>query len=760
FPEWDDWHHTAFERSNAHMFLKLATWIMYRFRLLTHDSPVDAPVDGLLIPDHPANYVIESEADYNEALGMTRLYAGLANIDTHPEHLCHIFHELGKAAYEGRLESSHPGLRPMPEPPIPVESTTANEEFPWLRAAPCHDSDRSDEMDVEGNVDDVDGDASISTALDDMVISREQRTTGNDLRDSLKRKRTMSKALSPPKVDGGRGYPKRLRANITEAFLRPSSPHVRPQVTPSVSITVTKAPTGGKDITIEDIYPYSQGRMSISHPDTSTPSSSAHGPRAGRDIGCDTPHADDTHMHTPSTSNVGHALAGPSIETTGIDDALDVYQPVATVAGDTDDTRALVQQYGWNITELVLLLLTIVHLWISYITQLVSVLSIIVDGWTQKYTYSLSMPDLFSAPRTVLQSVTVDRKSKIPTEQLQERFNRWKHLGDGGIKICTVEPAGSVCLWLIWYRSRSAEDTKKPSMPIAIAPSTSVAIPTADYMSRCQSDRPSAGANGTIKPSDSAITLRIFQFSVKYIETQRMTHRSQIISGSMSVRSSSHFKSLQQTPARRSCLSHLASSGDVYDMMQSSEHDLLMLLIIKVTHMSYASFTDILDNPTSNHEAQENPPRHRLDCIIFSQLLAIPPYAATEAQTVFLQSSGMYSCTSTSPRNEAAVKSARLILDDELRFMANVCITLNEFRHTCQLTTYAMLMQTLQMSTGGLILGSICTLTYKFQSSVVSYEDKNVTCTIFASFSKLNAYIFSDLDAQDVPLDAEGKVVI
>lgn len=176
---------------------------------------MNAPVDGLLIPDHPANYVIESEADYNEALGMTRLYAGLANVDTNPEHLCHIFHELGKAAYEGRLESSHPGFRPMPEAPIPVEryvfpwksynthsppSTTANEEFPWLHAEPCQDSDRSDEMDVEGNVDDVDGDASISTALDHMVISREQRTTGNDLRDSLKRKRTRSKALSPPKV--------------------------------------------------------------------------------------------------------------------------------------------------------------------------------------------------------------------------------------------------------------------------------------------------------------------------------------------------------------------------------------------------------------------------------------------------------------------------------------------------------------------------------------------------------------------------------
>jgi hypothetical protein len=42
-------------------------------------------------------------------------------------------------------------------------------------------------------------------------------------------------------------------------------------------------------------------------------------------------------MHTPSTSNVGHTLAGTSIETTIIPDALDVYQPVATVAGVSEE---------------------------------------------------------------------------------------------------------------------------------------------------------------------------------------------------------------------------------------------------------------------------------------------------------------------------------------------------------------------------------------------------------------------------------------
>jgi hypothetical protein len=119
FEEWEDWHRTAFEQGNSKVFLKLATWILLRSRQLTQ-STVNGPVEGLLIPDHPAVFWMDNDADYNEALGMTRLYAALAHIDTHPEYLCHLFHEIGKASFEGRLESSHPHLRPLPELPIPV----------------------------------------------------------------------------------------------------------------------------------------------------------------------------------------------------------------------------------------------------------------------------------------------------------------------------------------------------------------------------------------------------------------------------------------------------------------------------------------------------------------------------------------------------------------------------------------------------------------------------------------------------------------
>jgi hypothetical protein len=278
------------------MYLKLATWTLYRFRQLTH-STVNAPVvERLLIPEHPAQYSIETDPDYQEALGMTRLYSALANVDTHPELLCHIFHEIGKASYEGRLASSHPGVRPLPEPPIPVLryvihwkcystdhclSPSAYERFPWLRSTPFDDPNGSDDMDTEGNG--GDGDASIAMALDDMVISAGQGSV-EGLRDAPKRKRTRANALSPPKVmpltsarvpmmfsdllnvsqaDGGRGYPKRPRANSTESFRRPSSPPVRPTAGPLVSITVTRAPTGGKDICIEDMHIDNQGSLLI-----------------------------------------------------------------------------------------------------------------------------------------------------------------------------------------------------------------------------------------------------------------------------------------------------------------------------------------------------------------------------------------------------------------------------------------------------------------------------------------------------------------
>jgi hypothetical protein len=197
------------------MFLKLATWILLRFRQITN-RPLRDAVDGLLIPDHPSCFEIETETDFKEALGMTRLYSALTHIDTHPEYLAHMFHAIGNASCEGRLESSRPDMRPLPEPPNPVlryvvtcrnystnhsRSMMDDAALPWLFALPLEDSVISDNMDDEGVCDDVDGGSSIAMALDDMVISNLQGSAKLLLDvDIPKRKRTLSKALSPPKV--------------------------------------------------------------------------------------------------------------------------------------------------------------------------------------------------------------------------------------------------------------------------------------------------------------------------------------------------------------------------------------------------------------------------------------------------------------------------------------------------------------------------------------------------------------------------------
>lgn len=227
FDDWEEWNHVAFDKGNSQIFLKLGAWILVRFRQLTQ-TPIHGAVKGLLIPDHPASFDIESEANFNEALGMTRLYSALAHIDTHPQYLAHLFHELGKASSEGRLECSHPDLRQLPEPPTPVLSMVADEPLSWLKALPFEEFVDTVDMDADGEFDDGDGDVSISMALDDMDISGVHNSVDVlDDQDAPRRKRTMSTPLSPPKDDGGRGFPKRSRASQTESFRRPSSPVVQ-----------------------------------------------------------------------------------------------------------------------------------------------------------------------------------------------------------------------------------------------------------------------------------------------------------------------------------------------------------------------------------------------------------------------------------------------------------------------------------------------------------------------------------------------------
>ncbi|KAG1790117.1 uncharacterized protein HD556DRAFT_1310900 [Suillus plorans] len=211
--DWEDWHTTAFRKGNSHMFMKLGTWILLRFRQLAK-VPMEEDPDGLLIPDHPANYQMDFDADFHEALGMTRLYSAVAHIDTHPEYLAHIFHEIGKASSEERLGNSHPGFRPLPELPVPVKSMVSIKHWPYSSI---------EELDAEGDRDDED----VSGALGDMLISGapvSAPVVTADEHDPLKRKRTMSSTLSPPKADGGRGSSKRPKNTSGTIFMRHSSP--------------------------------------------------------------------------------------------------------------------------------------------------------------------------------------------------------------------------------------------------------------------------------------------------------------------------------------------------------------------------------------------------------------------------------------------------------------------------------------------------------------------------------------------------------
>jgi hypothetical protein len=258
FDDWEDWNRIAFQRANSQIFLNLATWLLLRFRQLTGMS-LDDDVDGLLIPDHPGCFDIEDDANYNEALGMTGLYSALAHIDTHPQYLSHIFHEVGKASAEGRLGSSHPGVRSVPELPTPVlryvnfsiyvktyssSSMLPTEQYPWLKESPPNDDDGPSDQDADFEVDSEHGD--VSTAFNDMDISGAPASTDPaNIMEVPKRKRTLSSTLSPPKVnnlihvfcrdnltymdyfqqaDGGRGFPKRSKGHASQSFIRPKSP--------------------------------------------------------------------------------------------------------------------------------------------------------------------------------------------------------------------------------------------------------------------------------------------------------------------------------------------------------------------------------------------------------------------------------------------------------------------------------------------------------------------------------------------------------
>lgn len=203
--DWDDWHRIALRKGNSQIFLHLGTWILLRFRQLAK-IPVEVDVDGVLIPDHPANYEIDRESEFHEALGMTHLYSALAHIDTHPEYLAHIFHEIGKASSEERLGSSHPGFRPLPELPTPVKRYVAVNTYCTTNTTHSMILNRESSFlerwnfEMTSSNDYVDDDGGVSGALNEMIICGASESAPVDRHDAQKRKRTMSNTSSPPKV--------------------------------------------------------------------------------------------------------------------------------------------------------------------------------------------------------------------------------------------------------------------------------------------------------------------------------------------------------------------------------------------------------------------------------------------------------------------------------------------------------------------------------------------------------------------------------
>ncbi|KAG1879694.1 hypothetical protein C8R48DRAFT_767930 [Suillus tomentosus] len=186
--EWSKWNRIAFEQGNSHVFLKLATWMLLRFRQLAN-LDMDADVNGVVIPENPRTMAFDSDDQYLEALGMERLYSAIVHMESRPRFLSHLFHALGNVANTSDLGESNPRFWSITSPPPVISSMMSDTDIPWL-SLKGEDTDVADEFDGMVIVDDD-----------------EHRDTELDHRPA-KRKRTSSVA-SPAKKDGGRGPSKR-----------------------------------------------------------------------------------------------------------------------------------------------------------------------------------------------------------------------------------------------------------------------------------------------------------------------------------------------------------------------------------------------------------------------------------------------------------------------------------------------------------------------------------------------------------------------
>ncbi|KAG2045585.1 hypothetical protein BDR06DRAFT_1015501 [Suillus hirtellus] len=205
---WENWNKVAFESGNSKIFLKLGAWMLLRFRQLAV-LPVDADVNGLVIPQSPRGMSFDNEDDFYEALGMERLYSAVAHIDTRPRYMRHLLHSLGRSVASADSEIGKTHDLAASSPPAVTLSMMSDMTLPWISLA----NDMHDEIPV----DDAEEQGKVIHAMEDMAIDSDgvpvDDTVPDMSRPEFKRKRTSSHA-SPPKKDGGRGPSKRPKEAI------------------------------------------------------------------------------------------------------------------------------------------------------------------------------------------------------------------------------------------------------------------------------------------------------------------------------------------------------------------------------------------------------------------------------------------------------------------------------------------------------------------------------------------------------------------
>ncbi|KAG1718477.1 uncharacterized protein EDB91DRAFT_1090035 [Suillus paluster] len=233
---WEDWNQIAFDEGNSQILLKLGAWMLLRFRQLAM-IPMDADLNGLVIPQSPRGMNFNSENDFYEALGMERLYSAIAHIDTRPRYMRYLLHRLGRSLAsaddaDGRSNNLAVGSPPAVTIGISMMSDIS---APWMPLNSGVDDDTAgDTTDEQGIV----TDAMHEMAIDSDGVLFDESLDKSALNDG-KRKRTSSQS-SPPKKDGGRGPSKRPKPVVqSRSASVPPIPSSTVLVASTASVTST-----------------------------------------------------------------------------------------------------------------------------------------------------------------------------------------------------------------------------------------------------------------------------------------------------------------------------------------------------------------------------------------------------------------------------------------------------------------------------------------------------------------------------------------